>query len=221
MTDKAIPLNWKRLQLSALESQDGSRKSSPPVHARKPDAGSAAKIVAESPKDFSRGYEEGLSAGHEEGFATGEVAGFAEGQQAANQLLSLASSLNQTLADFDQQIAEELLALALEIARQMLRQVVSVKPETILAVVQEALTQLPHHHAAIYLHPEDANLVRRYSGDQLSHAGHRINEDTQLYRGDVVIEANGAQVDATLATRWRRIVETLGSKTPWIDEEKT
>ena len=113
------------------------------------------------------------------------------------------------------------MALALEIARQMLRQVVSVKPETILAVVQEALTQLPHHHAAIYLHPLDADLVRRFSGDQLLHAGHRINEDAQLHRGDVIIEANGAQVEATLATRWRRIVETLGSKTPWTDEEKT
>ena len=57
--------------------------------------------------------------------------------------------------------------------------------------------------------------MRSYAGDQLSHVGHRIHEDARLQRNDVSIEAGGAHVDATLATRWRRVVETLGRDLAW------
>lgn len=217
MTDKGSAPNWQRLQLPDFGSQTGDARPGLTL-AKKAQAG-ASKENNEQTRGFQKGYEDGFSAGRSEGFAAGEAAGAAEGQQAARQLLSLAASLDKTLASLDQEIANEILALALEIARQMVRQVVHTKPEAVLSVVREALNQLPHQHAAIHLHPDDAAQLRQYSGDQLSHAGHRIHEDAHLQRGDVIIEAGGAQVDATLATRWHRIVESLGSNTRWIDGE--
>jgi len=86
-----------------------------------------------------------------------------------------------------------------------------------LGVIREALEQLPLLHAAIHLHPEDASLVRLRAGDQLTHAGHRIHEDAKLKRGDVIIEAGGSHLDATLASRWRRVVEALGQQAPWLE----
>ena len=220
MTDKVSTPNWQRLQLADFGSPSENVRPGLTLAQKKPQT-AATRHEHEQTQGFLKGYDDGLSAGRVEGFAAGETAGAAEGQQAARQLLSLAASIDKSLTRLDLEIAEEVLALSLEISRQMLRQAVNVNPETVLSVVREALNQLPHQHATIYLNPEDAVLVRKYSGDQFSRVGHRIHEDAQLQRGDVIIEANGAQVDATLATRWRRIVESLGSKTPWIEDEKS
>lgn len=219
MTEKVTAPDWQRLQLADFGSPADNVHTGLALRQKK------SKIASdnqehEQTQGFLKGYDEGIIAGRVEGFAAGEAAGVAEGEQAARQLLSLAASLDKSLTELDLEITDEILALALEIARQILRQVVAIKPETVQSVVRDALNQLPHQHAAIYLNPDDAALVRKHSGDQLTHAGHRIHEDSQLQRGDVIIEANGAQVDATLATRWHRIVESLGGKTSWIDEEK-
>ncbi|MFN6961362.1 MAG: FliH/SctL family protein, partial [Rhodocyclaceae bacterium] len=120
---------------------------------------------------------------------------------------------------FDQQVADELVALAIEIARQVVRHEVTTRPETIVGVVSEALTQLPHQHAAIHLNPDDAALVRASSGEALAHAGHRIFADPRLEPGDCLLEAGGSQIDASLPTRWRRVIETLGNNAPWKPKE--
>jgi flagellar assembly protein FliH len=117
-------------------------------------------------------------------------------------------------------VADELLALATEIARQVVRGEVTAQPEIIVQVVQEALAQLPHQHATIFLNPDDASLIRSYMGDALSHAGHRLLEDSRLTPGDCVLESGSSQIDATLATRWRRVVESLGIEHAWHDKDE-
>jgi flagellar assembly protein FliH len=145
--------------------------------------------------------------------------GYAAGQTAAKEeaarIGKAANELDQALQEFDQQVADELLALAVEIARQVVRKEIAARPEAILGIVNEALTFLPHQHAAIHLNPEDASLVRSYLGDVLTHAGHRILEEPALQRGDCLLEAGGSQIDASTATRWRRVVESLGISEPW------
>lgn len=218
MTEKKSSQNWQRLKLADFGQPADTPRPALSV------AGKQEKPSApgeqEQTQGFLRGYDDGLVAGRFEGFAAGEAAGSAEGRQAANQLLSLAANLDQALTEVSQDIADEILALALEVSRQMLRQTIAVKPDVVLSVIRDALTHLPHHHAAIYLNPEDAALVRRYAGDQFAHAGHQIHEDPRLKRNDVIIEANGAQVDATIETRWRRVIDSLGGRASWIDEEK-
>lgn len=156
----------------------------------------------------------------ESGHAAGKAAGYAEGQMRARaegaRLAALVTQLDAALKVFDQQVAEDLLALALDVARQVIRQTVAVKPEILLDTIQEALTQTHHPHATIHLHPEDASLVRTYFGEQLAHAGNRIQEDKRLQRGGCTIEAGGSQIDARLATRWQRVVATLGSNAEWL-----
>jgi flagellar assembly protein FliH len=151
----------------------------------------------------------------QEGYKAGYAAGQAAAQAEANRLADAATSLEQALAEFDQQVADELLALATEIARQVVREEISARPDTIVKVVQEALAQLPHQHATIFLHPDDASLVRSYVGDALAHAGHRLLEDARLSPGDCILESGSSQSDATLATRWRRVIETLGLSNAW------
>lgn len=165
------------------------------------------------------GYAEGQRTGHQAGHEAGYAAGQALARTEAERLGTAATQLEQALAAMESQVADELLALALELARGVIRQEISARPETLLTVVREAMAQLPHQHTAIYLHPEDASLVRSYLGDQLAHAGHRIHEDFKLKRGDCLLEAGGSQLDATVAMRWRRVLEELGIESAWQPDQ--
>ena len=128
----------------------------------------------------------------------------------AQKLAALVQKLDEAITGMEGEVADELLALGLEVARQVVRETVRLQPEAILAVVKEALLQLPHQHAMVFLHPDDAALVRIHLGDQLAHAGHRIQDDPALARGDCQIEAGNTRVDATLENRWQRVVAGLG-----------
>lgn len=154
------------------------------------------------------------------GYAAGYEEGTARARMEALRLHTLVENFNHAFAEIDAQVSRELLALALEIAGQVVRQTLKVKPEVVLAVVREALAQLPHQHASIYLHPEDASLVRSYIGDQLTHGGHRILEEAGVARGGCRVEAAGSQVDASVELRWRRVLESLGMGSDWLERDE-
>jgi flagellar assembly protein FliH len=151
------------------------------------------------------------------GYAAGYEEGTARARMEALRLNTLAENLERALQSIDQTVADALLSLALELARQMVRKALAVKPEVMLEVVRDSLQQLFHAHATLYLHPEDAALVRAHLGDTLNHAGHRIFEDEQITRGGCRIETSASQIDATVETRWRRVLESLGRSGRWFD----
>lgn len=186
--------------------------------------GMAAGHAEGAAKGYAEGHEAGLAAGQEAGYEAGRAKGMeiavAQGEKEAAALAQVLANLESRIAELNPAVADELLALSVEIARQVVRQTVALQPETILTVIREALLQLPLVHATIHLHPEDASLARLRAGDQLSHAGHRIHEDAKLKRGDVTIEAGSSHIDASLASRWRRALEALGQHEPWIDCDK-
>jgi flagellar assembly protein FliH len=107
----------------------------------------------------------------------------------------------------------------MEIARQMLQQALKVKPGLLLSVVNEAVSSLPHfsQHAHLILHPSDAELVRGKMGEQLDHTGWKIFEDAQMERGGCRVETAHSQIDASLATRWKRVVSSIGQDSSWLE----
>jgi flagellar assembly protein FliH len=197
---------WQRWELGSFDQTKASASG-----ARKPAAGTlpTANDVERIHRDA---HKQGYDAGYEEGTARARME--------ALRLHTLVEQLDAALGEFDQQVAEELLGLALEVARQVVRQTIAARPAAILDVVREALTQLPHQHAAIYLHPEDASLVRSHLGDQLTHLGHRIFEEASLARGGLRMEAGGSHLDAGVETRWRRVIEGIGASGDWIESQE-
>ncbi len=174
------------------------------------------RLCAEAREDgYQAGYHSGYEVGKRKGYEDGQAAAQAE----ARRIGQAADSLEQALQEFDQQVADELLALAVEIARQVVRKEIAARPDIIIGVVNEALAYLPHQHAAIHLNPDDASLVRSYLGDALAHAGHRILEEPTLKPGDCLLESGGSQIDASTATRWRRVIENLGINESWDIKE--
>lgn len=197
---------WERWELASFDEASAASPASvggESLPARPPTAAEIEKI-------HQQARDAGYQKGQEEGYQAGLKKGHDETRGEAQKLAQATARLEKGLDELDAQVADELLALAIELARAVIRQEISARPETLLNVVREALAQLPHQHAAIYLHPADASLLRSHMGDQLSHAGHRIHEDAKLARGDCLLETGGSQVDATVAMRWRRVLSGLG-----------
>lgn len=206
---------WERWELASFDSAEGAAGSTPRIAASPTAIEEENQRVREQAR--LEGHQAGYAAGHAEGLTAGKAQAEAMGRAEAMLLAQTLESLEQRIAELNQTVANDLLALSIEVARQIVRQTVAVKPEVLMEVIHEALEQLPLLHATIHLHPEDASLARLHAGDQLAHAGHRIHEDPKLERGDVVIEAGGSLLDASLEVRWRRVVDALGRQTAWID----
>ncbi|MDR2451537.1 MAG: flagellar assembly protein FliH [Candidatus Accumulibacter sp.] len=160
---------------------------------------------------------------HDEAHAQGYSAGYEEGMAGARESVArieeMLVSLNDAVRSVEQEVADQLLATALEIARQVLRQSLSVKPELILPVVREAVATLHPESGrpALLLHPDDAALIRARLGDSLTHNDWRIVDDPSMTRGGCRVELGGSAVDASVETRWKNVIETLGAKSDWLD----
>ncbi len=211
---------WERWELAAFEEVPGQQSPhKKPGAAKKaeepPPPPPEPEVVLPTAEEVAQIREQARQEGYQTGYREGQTKARGE----AERLNRAAGRLEEALAGIDAEVAEELLALALEVARQVVRQELKADPQILLQVVREALAQLPHQHASIFLHPEDASLLRSHLGDQLTHAGHRIHEDPKLARGDCVLEAGGSHLDATVATRWRRTLESLGIQDLWTPSE--
>ena len=159
---------------------------------------------------------------HQQVYDAGRADGLREGAaKAANDAIHVADLLvgiKEQSLEINQTIADDVLGLALEIARQMVRRALEVHPELIIPVVQDAISRLPQPlaQASITLHPADAVLVQEKIGEQLAHAGWKIIEDPACARGGCLLQTTGSQVDATTGTRWQRLTAALGQSDQWL-----
>ena len=154
-----------------------------------------------------------------QGYAAGLEEGRRAGQSDCTRVKDLLASLGSELESLDFRIADLVLELALDVAHQVVAGELSVRPERILEVVNLALKQLTEttQEARLLLHPEDVALVRPQLEGVLDRNRLRIVEDVRIERGGCLIETPLGDVDATLSTRWRQVVQVLGANRQWLD----
>jgi flagellar assembly protein FliH len=148
-----------------------------------------------------------------------EAAALLEGDRLA--LKALIAGMNEVMQDFEQSLANDVLSMSLELAKLIVRQALRVKPEAVVAVVREAVESLPgvSDQTVLLVHPADAVLIRMAAENDraLSELPWKIVEDEHMERGGCRLETPTTEVDATLETRWRRVLAALGRDDPWID----
>lgn len=165
--------------------------------------------------DIEAMFDDARREGHEAGFAEGAE----QARQQAARIAALADALEEALARLDQDVAEEVTSLAIEIARQMVRRSLADQPEGVTDTVRAALNLLPQSQVRIHVHPDDAALVRAFLSDQPVHLHHQLIEDDSVTRGGCRLHGTGSDIDATVETRWRRILEGLGrDDTAWTEK---
>ncbi len=212
---------WELASFGDDEPQQPSHPPSPPpIVPAVPSEEALAKFNAEL--DALR--EEAKAQGHAEGLAEGRVRGLEEGRaQAANEreaFRQLADSFASEVARADDVIAEDLLKLALDVAKAILKTSLNVQPELVLPIVGESIRYLSslQQPALLFLHPDDAPIVREHMGDELAKAGWRVAEDSHVARGGCRIETGSNQIDATINGRWERIASGLGQTNGWLEK---
>lgn len=162
----------------------------------------------------SKAYDDGHATGYQAGYA----AGIQQAQTETARLQTLMQNLQTALTQIDEQLAQSLLDLSLEIAHKMVIEALHIRPEIILKVVSTAISSLPHfnQNAHLILHPMDAELVRKQMGEDLTHTGWKIITDLKIEPGGCRVETAHSNVDATNQARWQRIVESIGQHKSWL-----
>jgi flagellar assembly protein FliH len=215
LTPKEKLTAYERWELPSFDTPDSIRVSGNAYGMKLPTAAELENIQVQAREE---GFQAGQLAGHEEGYKAGYSEGSVKAANETEQLAALVISMGKALKEVDQQVAQGLLDLALELAQQMVHQALKVNPEILLPIVHEAISSLPHFNpgAHLVLHPEDAEIVRTRMGEQLTHSGWKIFEDALIAKGGVRIETANSQIDATVETRWKRITENLGQDSSWL-----
>lgn len=155
----------------------------------------------------SQAYEEGFALGKQEGLAAGATEIQAQGER----LQQLMSRLAAPFEALDEQVEQQLLRLAITMARQLVRREMKAEPGEILPVVREAMGALPAaaRSVELHLHPEDAALVRERLSLSDAERTWRIVEDPVLTRGDCRVSSDTSQIDARVETRLNAVIASM------------
>lgn len=198
---------WQRWHPGALPEEETPARAT----AREAEEESVAAIR-------SRAYATGFTEGQRAGFLAGQKEGRAEGRKLgmhdAATLRQVAASATQALQSLGDVLARKTLVLATVIARKMLQRDIEEHPESILNVVREALTLLPENTERVRLlvHADDAELVREFLAQSDATLACTVVGTPDVKKGGCFISAPGGDIDATLDTRWARLMQTLGDK---------
>jgi flagellar assembly protein FliH len=197
----------------ALQAQQEQMEMGPPMP---PPIEYPTVEELEAIREASRqeGYDEGHAAGH----ADAIEAGLEASREELQQVRLLADNFSSALQGADQLIANDVLDLALQLAKGMLKNALQVKPELILPIVRDAIEYLPvlQQPALLVLHPEDAATVRAGLGEELDKGGWRVVEDPSVGRGGCRVDTASNTIDATAAARWQRLSHALGKEVDWL-----
>ena len=155
-------------------------------------------------------------------FERGREQGALEATRAAQQVRSghlerigqVIGSLQAALDQLGSRGADALLDLSLEVARQVIRGELALRRDAVLPAVREAIALIVDHtaHPRVHLSPQDFDLVSAELGADAGHRGCRFVADPSVPPGGCRIETQQGEIDATLETRWRRVVATLGGE---------
>jgi len=180
------------------------------------------EVSSANPADIALVFEATRKDAYNKGMQEGFAAGMAQAKELAQvereQFLTLMNAFSNALENSDEQIAEDVLSLALDIAKSMLKVKLNVDEKVLLPVVLDAIHYLPQiqRPARILVHHDDMHLLREHMADEIANDHWQIHEDSSIERGGCLVETGANQVDATNATRWKRITEALAQNNDWL-----
>ncbi|SEL05709.1 flagellar assembly protein FliH [Variovorax sp. YR750] len=224
---------WERWEMGTIDGSPkpsasrkaAERKSAPPQPSQPPqpkiDLADLARIRKEARVD---GEAEGRAAGLAEGRRTGHTEGLATGLAAASahaeRLRALAQSLPDALRRAEEELSRTVLALALDVARQVVHRTLKTEPEWVLPVVRDLLNTEPalRGEPRLLLHPDDVALVRSSLGEEIEAAGWQVRADDGITRGGCRVQSATGELDGTLETRWKRVASALNGDADGLAE---
>ena len=161
------------------------------------------------------------SAAVAEGRAAGYAAGLAQAAAERTRLAALIATLDAAAGDHEQRLLDEVLDLALVLGRQLVGEALAIRREFVLPIVSAALQQLPQstQRVVLLVNPADLEIVERFLGSATAPARCQVTADPLVAPGGCRVETEQCEIDATLPTRWRRMLAGLGRSDDWLEPE--
>jgi flagellar assembly protein FliH len=202
----------------------GSSEAHPPAGVRK-SAGPEPKPPPPNPAEelaklMRNTRQQGYQDGYRDGMAALDAFKQSYAQQLSAQLGALTQSLMSQFENLQHDMAAALVETATQLARQVVRSELKTRPELIAQVAEEAVgaLMLSAKHITVRVHPNDHRLVSTGAGETLAARGARVVSDPSLSPGGCAVESDTGLIEASIETRWRRAMASIGASSEWHNE---
>jgi len=180
----------------------------PPEIAAEEPAPPAIDIEQLEKDAFDRGYAEGREAGLKEGLQAGE-------DKAADWIEEMTARYTDTLAELAAlkdtlraQVEEEVVRLALAVARKLVHREINIDPTIIHTLVRVALDRVTGKTAVtVRLNPQDCDYMARRHEDMARKEGReiRFEPDSSITQGSCIIQTETGDIDARIEEKFREV----------------
>lgn len=196
----------------------------PPISAPAPQPAATAPVPPPPPEPnvdelLHAARQSGYQDGYRDGMAALDAFKHSFSQQISAQIGTLVKNFDADLLALEQQMAQTLARVAVELARQVVRSEISQRPEHIAKVAHDAVEalQLSARHVRVRVHPDDYPLVLAGAGEEMKAREAQVLPDPNIARGGCTVESDISSVDATLAARWQQAAAAMGQASLWED----
>ena len=151
-------------------------------------------------KGEKEGYDEGLVKGREEGLALGRVWIEEKTQEWQSLLDKIAHPLHQV----DQNVEQQLVWMAMQLAKSLIKHEVHISPDLLLSSLRDAIKLLPavEDGVIIALHPDDYAMVSEaFNEEEREKRGWTLQMEPDLQRGDLILTSQTSSIDLLLEKR--------------------
>ena len=174
-----------------------------------------AQVAAARTQGYQDGYRDGLVAleSFKQSFAS----------QISSQMGQVLAALDTELGALEQQMASSVARVATELARQVVRSELSVRPALVAQVAREAVNAvlMSARQITVLVNPDDQALVAAGCEEALAARGARLLAQPSVARGGCRVESDAGVIDARIGARWLQATHALGTGVPWDDEAST
>jgi flagellar assembly protein FliH len=169
---------------------------------------------------FAEGYAKGHETGAQEVREALTATAQKQTEEMAGRMAQLLKTMTEELLDKEQDMARQLLVLACEIARQVVRQEIKTNPDLLRPLIGEALEMIVEDGlpATIRMNPDDLARMHDALAKTLGENAPEFVGDPQIAQGGCVVQSPSTSADATIEKRWARAVGNLGLNIAWKSE---
>lgn len=162
------------------------------------------------------GRQQGLLEGHAEGVAQGHQEGLQQGQAEVDASIAhwqqLAEQLVTPLAQLDQQVEQQLVYLAMQLAKALIQHETHTAPDLLLNSLKEAVRLLPcaEEGITLQLHPDDiARLHAAFGAEECQRRGWTLQAEPTLQPGDLQLLSRTSSIDWVLEERISQLLRNF------------
>jgi flagellar assembly protein FliH len=182
-------------------------------------AAQRAELLAEAQQQVAAARAQGYQDGYRDGLVALESFKESFATQTSSQMARVLQALDDDLGRLEQGLATSVARVATELARQVVRSELAVRPALVAQVAREAVNAvlMSARHITVLVHPDDHALVAQGCEEALAARGARLLAQPSVARGGCRVESDAGVIDAQVATRWTQATHALGSGVAWDD----